>query len=343
MRYKGLPELKLFQGSTIGFVPSKWKLPPYDSITSVMRELAHFANGKWKSKLENFELMREQCIDDAPKHETFLFTEPKSPNLTHYKEIKFWNYEKNGKLDPRNLNPKSNAYIWLTCHEGASLIRRIDKVRWTRLKDNRPGPKDICPFIYFTQWHMRTDRCDGRLCKPAYDATIKALSWYKNHAFDDNEGIGCNTCLAVKGSPEAQMLAIRNVADDPQSLMSQFDKAFENLFSWRLIVRTADDLVHIKAFNTYHGNKQLILFNWHELDNDEVGRGLLIRFADELLKRDMEVVPVYKEAFDNNKVETSSYELNDGIHIAPEWSNEYSDNCTKGWSTSTDYSKNTKA
>ena len=149
----GLPKLDPFNGNTYfhGKAPDGQYIT--EIISDIIRELNCFIPEGKRPDLENFTLSYEGYLDQRPNIEALLFKLPKEKNFTQHSCFQYWDNNKNGNLDPRNLEFGSNAFAWFKCPRGDYIVRIIQNL--ANMDDyclehhtvREYCIYDICPFL----------------------------------------------------------------------------------------------------------------------------------------------------------------------------------------------------
>lgn len=153
IRETGLKKLPPFYGMEFFHKVKKSKkgLHTNEYITELMHELAkHCFNIDKKNELEKYELTYEQLISDLPDILSIYYTEPAEICITNYWEFKYWDYMKNGRLNPNNVSYDDNIRVWLKGPGGCSKNVNVSFVTHSSMRRDvleDDGVSRICPLI----------------------------------------------------------------------------------------------------------------------------------------------------------------------------------------------------
>lgn len=132
-----------------------------------------------------------------------------------------WHTEKNGKLNPRDVKPKSNRRVWWQCkfgHEWEARInnRTIGLTKCPYCSGNRPikGKNDLATThpLVAEQWHKSKN---GNMTPNDVMAKSNRYAWWKcsqghewrSKVYHRTDGRGCPYCAGLKVIPQKNDLA----------------------------------------------------------------------------------------------------------------------------------------
>ena len=167
VRDAGLPELSPFSGAL--FYHDK-DSHTNQFVTQVINHLALFVanSNKLHEKLKNFHLSYEGYLDQRPRIAAPLFCEKKENNFTNHPAYKYWDFERNGELNPENIEPGSNVFAWFKCPEGKNICECIQLVPRPEVKmsDGSVVYEEVfslCPLVSNLDFYNHRTNC-GKGC-----------------------------------------------------------------------------------------------------------------------------------------------------------------------------------
>ena len=150
IREKGLPKLKPFNGVVIGGNFSDSMTDLLDCIRLLFGVIAdYFVDGELKETLSNYNPRNWEILETLPDAVFVLFPEEVHPNVLDYDGGHMWDYEKNGRLNPKNVNLENirNIKLYFKCPEENPKKRRrttcLQHLRNWCTDPNRINPYDI--------------------------------------------------------------------------------------------------------------------------------------------------------------------------------------------------------
>lgn len=159
VRDAGLPEMEKFTGITL-IHGSPQGLHTDEIIETIIHELSPMCSDyNKKQKLLSFSLPHTAFIADAPDINSYRYLTPIKDNILANCGIQYWDYKKNGRLNPENI-PRNKSFqfkVWVVCEKGYSFqsevplfYNHIDcAIKGYECKNCIRG---ICPFSSFCNY-----------------------------------------------------------------------------------------------------------------------------------------------------------------------------------------------
>ena len=254
------------KGETIVFLINKIFRIIEKHILNIGREYKNL------DEICKFVLTEDRLINDRPNIYAQYFTKYQPNNIEKTCLIKFWDFEKNGNLNPKNVDRNSNIYIVLTCPKGYSqhiqpktykLNKNLDKAKCKDCILNVCPVLSGCPGII--RWlNQECTQCD------LYNNTNKHLKYVynfeqhreksncygsKKEKFKCTKDIICK--LDFKGYYEETKSAfLGKIKDIEHSLTTK------NMLIWlNSIINSLDQFILIMALREYGKRENEEVFN----------------------------------------------------------------------------------
>ena len=276
LRPQQLPTLAPYQGCSILFEN------PARGITEALHALAARTDDETlRPQLLAFHLDEAQLQGDAGSILSLNYPYPVSAGTADWPEMRWWDKEANGSLDPHHLPEDASASVWFCCPEGRKLHLPVKELRsrFVRARGNAydKAMHAACPFY----------PC-GRSCERAsgaLDALLEAflvqqenpdtagLQWLRYHlAMDRLAFARMAECAQPEDSEHRQKL---------RRLMIEERGGLKLLLGGNeLCVKDAGDLNQVRAFNRQLPDV-LVRFSMKPFDGSEAGRRLVLDYLAE--------------------------------------------------------------
>lgn len=173
IRESGLKELPAFKGIQLTHwtKSSKSGLYTTECIELIFHYLADLCReGKKADLLRDYSLSYEEFEKELLIFNSEIYDKKVENSFLEFTESKYWDYEKNGSLDPANVPFKANIKVFFKCPAGFSKFANVALIcRESKYsKDDVPELNKICPF------YNRPSACFAR-CKYFYRGMIPFL------------------------------------------------------------------------------------------------------------------------------------------------------------------------
>ena len=128
VRDEGLPKLSPFNG--VVFEHGRNSLHTNQFVEKIMHVLADFVPHypELRTRLLNFQLSYRENLENNAKIMAPLFIEKKSPNFASHPAFKYWDFDKNGDLNPECLQYDSNVFVNFICPAGKALCENLQLI-----------------------------------------------------------------------------------------------------------------------------------------------------------------------------------------------------------------------
>ena len=296
VRDRGLPKLKPFNGMLFyhGKAPAGKHMN--EIVTDIVHSLCVFIPQEKRADLQSFELTYDGFLEQRPNIEALLFKNYKENNFTKHPCFKYWDYKKNGDLNPENLNYFSNAFAWFICPKGDSIIRIIEHL--TTVDEICLPTKSlkeycifsICPFLPMDK-HLAHGRDCGQRCPYVETLFIKMMDDYIENGVNKAK-LDTFTLQALRYYPRAAYMIVAKMAHASGENLDSLKKVFfsaPNIYNGNVnfLIRfikldNVDELPVLLEFNRKYP-KAFVAFNWDIFDADQESREALKNYLEELL------------------------------------------------------------
>ena len=292
----GLPKLQPFNGEVFYHGKAPAGLHMNEIVTEIIHSLCSFIPQEKRANLQSFKLTYNGFLEQRPNIEALLFRDYKVNNFTKHPCFKYWDYIKNGDLNPENLGFFSNAFAWFICPKGDSIIRIIEHL--TTVDDvclSTNSLKEycifsICPFLPMDK-HLAHGRNCGQGCPYVETLFIKMMDDYIENGVDKAK-LDTFTLQALRYYPRAAYMVVAKMAHTSGDNLDNLKKVFfsaPNIYNGNVnfIIRfikldNVDELSVLLEFNRKYP-KAYVAFNWDIFDTDQDSREMLRDYLEELL------------------------------------------------------------
>ena len=205
VRETGLPELEPFHGKIVeAKLHNKWPLN-YNYVAETMHMLADFAKDEPRhSSLKEFCLTDNQYNETIPLFAGNLFTGPAELNITNSCAFPFWNYDKNGELNPENVPLKSLMWVWVKCHTNKEFMVPVNRLpdKTKCMHDCQECKNSVCALL-----NICREECE--YLDTQYDAfvdgqSVRSIEFLKYHLKYSNKPWEYVHKLATEGFTNSQ-------------------------------------------------------------------------------------------------------------------------------------------
>ena len=211
VRDMGLPELSPFSGTLFYHAKDSHT---NQFVTQVINHLALFIvdSSELHEELKDFHLSYEEYLEQRPRIAAPLFCEKKENNFTNHPAFNYWDFEKNGELNPENIEPSSNVFAWFKCPEGKSICECIQLIPGaeTKTADSKVVCEvifSVCPLANSIDLYKHRANC-GKGCN-YLESNISEFLYNYIVTKSRNEGIGVFTKQYVQHNPRMSFVAAK--------------------------------------------------------------------------------------------------------------------------------------
>lgn len=161
IRETGLESLPPFYGFEFWHRVGRGKegLHTNEYISFMLQDISRFCAPLLAEKLSTYYLTYEQFCDDLPDINSYIYTKTVPNAVSCYSEFKYWNYEKNGNLNPDNVPSDANIKVFLKCPSGKTKHVNVTSVCGSGVRMQFPSTSvdGLCPF--WGRPELCNDRC----------------------------------------------------------------------------------------------------------------------------------------------------------------------------------------
>ena len=292
----GLPELEGFNGIVIYHGRNQNGKHMTEIITEIIHDLVRYAPDYLKEDMASFSLSYNEYLEHRLCFEAKLYIKPVENNFAKHPAIIYWDYIKNGDLNPNNLSIDSNAFAWFKCPNENSLIRilssiyNIDDICKVDKMKKKNCIISICPFLPHDGFLPGGTDC-GNECSYVETNFLKMID---DCIFDglSTGKIDTVTYDEIKSYPRVAFKILKRIVDSSGDEQKQLEKMFfseKNIYngtvqfvSTRVKLDSVKDIEILKRFNKLYPNV-LIVFNWDIFDYDFQTRTALLNYFSEMI------------------------------------------------------------
>jgi hypothetical protein len=273
LRPQNLPPLAPFAGCCITAEN------PAQSIREAVHALASRTQVEaLRRNLLEFQLNEAQLQADAGSILALRYPQPVSAGTADWPEMRWWDAEANGSLDPHHLPEDASASVWFCCPEGQKLHLPVKELRsrFVQAKGNAydKAMHDACPFYPCGRSCGRASGALDTLLEEVLaqeeDPDAAGLQWLRYHLAADRLAFAKMAACAQPEDGERMQKLRRLMIEERGSLRLLLGGS-------ELCVKDAADLDQIRAFNRQLPDV-LVRFSLKPFDGSEAGRRLVLDY-----------------------------------------------------------------